>query len=430
MRSRYPLRELGSFAPTVQYGCSKRADVEPVATPIIRMSNLQADGWALDELKYVELTPTELARWRLNPGDILFNRTNSKELVGKCEVFRETGDWVFASYLVRVVIDEDIAIPEFVAAFLNGPTGRAQIERDSRQIIGMTNINAEEIKSLRVPLPEPDVQRALLDQLNLARTARDAGLAAADALLTSLDSYVLGELGLGNPVLHDAARPFAVRLSDLRAGGKLFADYYHPDRTGTLAALRAAGPAPELDVLVSFIREQRVIEDGDFYVGLANVAAGTGEFLQVAEEVAGTVSVFQAGDVLFARLRPYLNKVWVADRNGVCSPEFYVLRLRNDQTFVTSPDYLATVLRSSPTLAQTRHMMTGNTHPRIANEDAVRLLVPAGGPVVQARIAAEVTRRRTQARQMRTKARSEWSAARRVFEVALLGPDPASGASA
>lgn len=106
---------------------------------MIRMNNLQRDGWDLTNLKYIELSEEAAELYRVNPGDILFNRTNSKELVGKCEVFHEPGDWVFASYLIRVVLDQSKAIPEFVSTFLNTQAGRIQIDRVSRQIIGMSN---------------------------------------------------------------------------------------------------------------------------------------------------------------------------------------------------------------------------------------------------------------------------------------------------
>jgi type I restriction enzyme S subunit len=164
--ARYPLRTIGAVEERLQYGCSKRATVEPIGVPILRMNNLQANGWMLDDLKYVELTDKELASWMLEAGDIVFNRTNSKELVGKCEVFREPGTWVFASYLMRLKVDRHKADPDFVSAFLNGPTGRAQIDRESRQIIGMSNINAEEIRTLRVPLPKPGIQKHLVAELD------------------------------------------------------------------------------------------------------------------------------------------------------------------------------------------------------------------------------------------------------------------------
>ena len=68
--------------------------------PVLRIPNLQADGWDLSDLNYLRLSPKEIAKYRLEKGDVLFNRTNgSRALVGKCEVFDFEGDWVFASYL-------------------------------------------------------------------------------------------------------------------------------------------------------------------------------------------------------------------------------------------------------------------------------------------------------------------------------------------
>ena len=160
---------------------------------------------------------------------------------------------------------------------------------------------------------------------------------------------------------------------------------------------------------------QRTIADGEFYVGLANVSANTGEYVEASEDAEGTIAEFEAGDVLFAKLRPYLNKVWVADRTGVCSPEFHVLRLRPDSR-IRSADYLAAVLRFTATLAQTRHMMTGNTHPRLASEDVSALVIPVPSTDQQLTIAAEVDRRRAEARRLRAEARARWADARQAFE--------------
>jgi len=82
-----------------------------IGVPMIRMINLQANGWELSDLKHIELEGVVLDRYRLERGDLLFNRTNSKELVGKCEVFEQDGDWVFASYLIRVRMDKQKALP-------------------------------------------------------------------------------------------------------------------------------------------------------------------------------------------------------------------------------------------------------------------------------------------------------------------------------
>ena len=151
--SRFDVKSMGSLLSLVQYGCSSLAKENQPGIPILRMNNLQDDGWDLSSLKYIELGEREFATYRLIPGDILFNRTNSKELVGKCSVFQESGDWVFASYLIRVRTDRGRLLPQFASDFLTADIGRLQIDRISRQIIGMTNINAEEIRELRIPLP-------------------------------------------------------------------------------------------------------------------------------------------------------------------------------------------------------------------------------------------------------------------------------------
>ncbi len=73
-------------------------------------------------------------------------------------------------------------------------------------------------------------------------------------------------------------------------------------------------------------------------------------------------------------------------------------------------------------LSQTRHMMTGNTHPRLANDDVVNLVVPVPDDTVQKKIADEVSRRRDVARRLREGAEKLWNDAQRRFEEDLLGP--------
>jgi len=97
------------------------------------------------------------------------------------------------------------------------------------------------------------------------------------------------------------------------------------------------------------------------------------------------VLFFNKGNVLYGRLCPYLNKVWSTDRDGVCSTEFHVLRIKPSDPPIHS-DYLAAALRSSLVVAQTKHMMTGNTHPRLANDDVVDLLVPIPDEATQTEI--------------------------------------------
>ena len=124
--------------------------------------------------------------------------------------------------------------------------------------------------------------------------------------------------------------------------------------------------------------------------------------------------------MLFARLHPYLNKVYRAETDGCCSPEFHVLRTRDAGTLI--PDYLAVALRSRLVVAQTIHMMTGNTHPRLTNDDVVNLKIPIPPLKVQQAVVDEVNRRRADARRLRAQADADWRRAKLWFEEQLLGP--------
>ena len=418
--ARFDIEPLGSLLSLVQYGCSSLSKEDGPGVPILRMNNLQDDGWDLSSVKYIDLSERELATYRLVPGDVLINRTNSKELVGKCAVFQEAGDWAFASYLVRVRADEARLIPQFAADFLGTDTGRLQINRFSRQIIGMTNINAEEIRNLRIPLPPISEQQKLVSTVNAARGERQAKLAEAEALLSGLDDFVLELLGVDSS-LEDARTVFAVRQGHSRSEGRLNPDYYHPERLAALGWLIAIArnlTVTPLASVVSFVRDQLTTPSNN-YLGLASVQSHTGEIVDLEETASGNCFAYQPDDVLFARLRPYLNKVYRAEMEGCCSTEFHVLRVNQPQEL--TPEYLAVVLRSRLVLAQTVHMASGNTHPRLTNDHVASLQIPIPSMEVQETIVTEVLRRRDEARRLREEAAADWQATKSWFEEQLLG---------
>jgi restriction endonuclease S subunit len=193
---RYQVAMLGSKLSMVQYGTSQKANTDGSGTPIIRMNNLVDGQLVLDDLKHIELSSRERSSLLLKDGDILINRTNSKELVGKCAVFHESGDYVFASYLIRLRADTAQADPDYLAWVLNSPIGRQQIDAMSRQIIGQANINTEEIRSLEIPLPPIDEQRKIMAAvqagLHEIRDLRAKARAQAEAARAEVERMIIG----------------------------------------------------------------------------------------------------------------------------------------------------------------------------------------------------------------------------------------------
>lgn len=158
----WEVRSIGEVATNTQYGLSKRG-LPSAAYPILRM-NCQDDGRVhYRNLQYVDLDQEEFEKFRLHKGDLLFNRTNSIELVGRMAIVDDDRPAVFASYLVRVAVDNSGCVPEFLNYFMNWPQTQADIKRLASRAVGQANINATKLKTVEFPCPPTlDEQREIV----------------------------------------------------------------------------------------------------------------------------------------------------------------------------------------------------------------------------------------------------------------------------
>jgi type I restriction enzyme S subunit len=163
----WPIKTVGGLIlGKPQYGTSQKASEEPAGIPILRMGNIVDGKVSFDGLKYIDLPPDEEAKYLLNEGDILFNRTNSAELVGKSAVYPGGRQAVFASYLIRIVADPEKALSHFVVAYINSPLGRQYIQSQLTRAIGQVNVNAQKLKALPLPMPPLSEQRRIVEYLD------------------------------------------------------------------------------------------------------------------------------------------------------------------------------------------------------------------------------------------------------------------------
>lgn len=150
----------------VSYGTSHKAHLESKGIPVLRMGNVTSDGYlSYSDLKYVPESIKDLPRLLLRQGDIVFNRTNSYELVGKSAVFRHHQSFTLASYLIRVRLFNDL-LPEYVVYFINGSVCRSKfIEPDVIQQNGQANFNGTKLKSIPIPLPPLEEQAVIVKKV-------------------------------------------------------------------------------------------------------------------------------------------------------------------------------------------------------------------------------------------------------------------------
>jgi type I restriction enzyme S subunit len=116
----------------------------------------------------------------------LVNRTNSAELVGKSAVFECEGEFAFASYLIRLRLDLQKAVPDLVAAYINSPLGRAYMFAERKQTTGQANVNSQKLKALPITLPPLSVQNEIVAELDSLQAQVDA--------LTNLQTATAAEL--------------------------------------------------------------------------------------------------------------------------------------------------------------------------------------------------------------------------------------------
>ncbi|HMN41754.1 MAG TPA: restriction endonuclease subunit S [Phycisphaerales bacterium] len=167
--SRYPLATLGEHLVLLQYGTSEKANALGKGVAVLRINNIKAGRIDTSDLKHVPLPAKAAASLRLANGDVVVIRTSgSRDLVGTCAVFELNEEFVFASYLIRMRFATAILDPRYAAYFINGALGRLQVDTLSRQIM-QNNINSDELRSIRIPLPPRKVQEQLMARVESAR---------------------------------------------------------------------------------------------------------------------------------------------------------------------------------------------------------------------------------------------------------------------
>ena len=160
----WEIKKLGEVIQT-QYGTSKKATSIVTEFPILRMNNITYSG-EMDyrDLKYIELSDNEKEKFLLKKGELLFNRTNSKELVGKTGLFNLDIPMAFAGYLIRIK-PSNLIHSKFLLFFMNSEFMKKLLYNKAKNIVGMANINAKELEDFSIILPPIELQKKFAERI-------------------------------------------------------------------------------------------------------------------------------------------------------------------------------------------------------------------------------------------------------------------------
>ena len=183
----FPLQTIGSIAKEIRYGTSRPA-VEGGKYIYLRMNNVTQDGRVdLTNIKRISVPDSEVEKCIVRRGDILFNRTNSKELIGKTCMFDFDEPMIIAGYLIRVRLEEYV-MPQYVSMFMNLPSMKSKLRHMAKGAVNQVNISAEELKTIKLPIPPLALQRefaAFVEKVDKLRVNVREAVAKMDMLYRS-----------------------------------------------------------------------------------------------------------------------------------------------------------------------------------------------------------------------------------------------------
>ena len=187
----WPVRSVADLCESKQYGTAEKANEKRDGQPVLRMNNLTYSGEIdLTDLKWIPLRDAEKRKLDLLDGDVLFNRVNSHELVGKTAVWHHGAGYTFAGYLIRLRLSSD-AVGDYVSAAMNMPSMKRVLMNMAKPSINMANISGSDLARLSVPVPPVSAQTHFKEfrrRVHAARGVLGAHSCKAEDLFKSLVS--------------------------------------------------------------------------------------------------------------------------------------------------------------------------------------------------------------------------------------------------
>lgn len=388
-------RPIGKCLHSSQYGISISMNEDGKGFPIYRMNEIHNLLCDLDVNKFADISLGELSTFVLRDRDVLFNRTNSFEWVGRTGIYYKNDDVnrVFASYLVRLIPDTSIILPEYLTTFLNTKFGMADIKRRARQSINQTNVNPEEVKEIRIPILDMELQQEVAIRLQNANQKR----IVAQSLYSSAESYLLECLGMQDFVANPDAYNIKTLKESFLESGRIDAEYYLPkyeDYTKAVSAY-AGGVAP--------LNEVCMIQDDNYtpeakqtyrYIELADIGKSgdiIGCLCEKGEDLPTRARrLVLTGDVIVSSIEGSLGScaLITEDYNhALCSTGFYVVRSSQ-----INSETLLTLFKSEPIQQLLKKGCSGTILTGIGKQEFKQMPIPLIRPEVQAEIAQYIQR--------------------------------------
>lgn len=392
----------------------------------IRPTNIDNEG-NLTFAKNVYV-PSGLKKQMLSKGDVLFNNTNSQDLVGKTAILKETKQLFFSNHITRIRVNQQIIIPEFLWIILNIYQQEKIFYSICTNWNNQSGIGIELLKSIKIPLPPMEIQQEIVALYTKVQAEKQAKEAQAKSLLDSIDSYLLDQLGIASPETQAQQLSFKVNIGGI-IGQRLDVSFYK-DRFELKSALYPNYKLSDIVTLNPSVNFKLLKNDDVVsFIPMEIVDEVFGEIAEKRETIIANTkgfTKFEEGDLLWAKITPCMqNGKSAIARNltngyGCGSTEFYVLRPTDRN--ILNIDYLYCLLRHHKVLEAAKSSFGGSAgQQRVSSSYLKSILIPLPPIEKQDEIARHVSQIRAQAKQLQKDAAATLDTAKSEIEKIILG---------
>ena len=394
---RYTYSKIGNVILSSQYGMSIDMNTEKKGYPIFRMNELHHMLTDLEVEKYANVSSIEYQLFSLQNGDVLFNRTNSYEWVGRTGIYYRNDDtpFTYASYLVKFVPDSRVILPEYLTTFLNTGIGVKAIKARARQSVNQTNVNPEEVKEIEIPLLSMNLQRAI-EQLFIA--ANSHRVKALD-LYRQADKKLNGILQITSCTEKIAHSEKSLSNSFL-ISGRLDAEYYHPKYDALFSTLskHKTMPLGGSRGLVSIMKSiepgsEAYLEEGIPFIRVSDVdkyEISTPPIMLSKDIVPNIEDLYPKKDTILLSKDGSIGIAYKLEKDMEAVTSGALLHLTVKDSNVVLPDYLTLVLNSPIVQLQAERDCNGAIIQHWKPSDIEKVLIPILDMSVQQEIASKV----------------------------------------
>ena len=400
--------------------------------PFIRATDIKNGEILTDTLLHIEKNqPQKMQKCLLKEGEMIVVRSGVN--TGDCATVPKSLAGSYGAYDLIVEFSNDV-IPSFISTFLDTNIGRLQLNLLKGRS-AQSHLNAEEISSIIIPKPPIEIQKSLVAEIEAARQSRKQKLAQAEELLSSIDSYLLNELGL-TPPKQDNKKVFATKIDRIK--NRIDPHFYQPKfkkliqlltshhfPVSTLGAVsidifsgitpKSGGEAytNEIDG-IPFIRSGEITKDGDIAIE---------QSIFIKEEVHENLmfrSQLQQDDLLIAIVGATIGSVGIYNHSQPANINQAIAAVRLDQNKIL-PKFARYLLYSSIGQMILDRIKRPVARANINLEEISNIIILIPPLELQNSIINEIEEIKLERIKLRQEAELEWEMAKTRFEQKLLG---------